>query len=106
MQTQPLPDFPYAAFGESLGFKGIRLTDPSRVGEAWDAALNTDRPVVFEAVVNADVATLPPHITREQAINFLKTIRKGDPDERGVIAESVKQVIAGVIPHRSKNPAK
>jgi thiamine pyrophosphate-dependent acetolactate synthase large subunit-like protein len=106
METQPLPDFPYAKFGESLGFKGIRVNKPDQVERAWDEALSADRPVVFEAVVDPNVATLPPHITREQAIHFLKAIRKGDPDERGIIGESVKQMIAGVIPHRAESHAR
>ena len=97
MQTQPLPNFPYAAFGESLGFLGIRVHEPDCVADAWDRALNADRPVVFEAVANEDVATLPPHITREQAMHFLKAVRK-DPDAAGVIKESFKQVLSGVLP--------
>jgi len=101
METQPLPDFPYARFAETLGFKGIRVDKPDQVDAAWDEALKSDRPVVFEAVVDGNVATLPPHISREQAMHFLKAVRKGDPEERGMIKESVKQIIAGVMPRRS-----
>jgi pyruvate dehydrogenase (quinone) len=100
MQTQPLPDFPYAAFGETLGFLGIRVNEPDRIGEAWDRALNADRPVVFEALANEDVATLPPHINREQAINFLKSVRK-DSEAAGVIKESVKQLLSGMLPGKT-----
>jgi pyruvate dehydrogenase (quinone) len=106
MQTQPLPDFPYARFAESLGFKGIRVKSPDEVESAWEQALNADRPVVFEAVVDGNVATLPPHISREQAIHFMKAFRKGDPDERGAVTESIKQVIAGIIPRRSEQHVK
>jgi pyruvate dehydrogenase (quinone) len=101
MQTQPLPDFAYARFAESLGFKGIRVKSPDEVESAWDQALNADRPVVFEAVVDGNVATLPPHITRDQAINFLKSMRKGDEEEEGVLKHSIKQMIAGVISRSS-----
>ncbi len=106
METQPLPDFPYARFGESLGFLGIRVEKPEDVDAAWDRALNADRPVILEAVVDGNVATLPPHISREQAMHFLKAMRSGDPDERGVIAKSIRQVVAGIIPHRSEEPVK
>jgi pyruvate dehydrogenase (quinone) len=102
MQTQPLPDFAYARFAESLGFKGIRVKSPDEVENAWEQALNADRPVVLEAVVDGNVATLPPHISRDQAIHFLKAIRKGDEEEPGVIKQSIKQMIAGVIPHRGE----
>jgi pyruvate dehydrogenase (quinone) len=97
MQTQPLPDFPYAAFGESLGFMGLRVNRPEQIDEAWERALSANRPVVFEAVANEDVATLPPHITREQAMHFLKSLPK-DAEAGGVIKESIKQVLSGILP--------
>ena len=106
MQTQPLPDFAYARFGESLGFKGIRVNSPDQVDEAWEQALNADRPVVLEAVVDGNIATLPPHITREQALKFFKAARKGDPDEGPMIGQSIKQMIAGVIPRKAEEHAK
>lgn len=97
MQTQPLPDFAYARFGESLGFTGIRVNKPEEVDEAWDRALRADRPVVFEAVVDGNVATLPPHISREEAINFLKGVRK-ERDAVGIVRESIQQLAAGILP--------
>lgn len=106
MQTQPLPDFAYARFAESLGFKGIRVNSPDQVDDAWEQALSADRPVVLEAVVDGNIATLPPHITREQAMKFLKAARKGDPDEGPMITQSIKQMIAGVIPRKSEEHAK
>ncbi len=102
METQPLPDFAYARFGESLGFKGIRVDSPDAVEAAWEEALNSDRPVVFEAVVDGNIATLPPHISRDQAIHFLKAVRKGDPDEGPMLGNQIRQMIAGVIPHRGE----
>ena len=106
METQPLPDFPYANFGESLGLKGIRVKSPDQVERAWEEALNADRPVVFEALADGNVATLPPHISREQAMHFLQAVKKGDAEEGGMIKQSIKQMIAGVIPHKADQHAK
>ena len=107
METQPLPDFPYASFAESLGFMGIRVNSPGDVVDAWQRALHADRPVVLEAVADGNVATLPPHISREEALHFLRALRKGDSEERGIIGQSIKQLIAGVIPHKTApQPAK
>jgi pyruvate dehydrogenase (quinone) len=58
--SQSLPDFPYAAYAELLGLVGIRVADPSEVDSAWERALRADRPVVLEAIVDADVPLLPP----------------------------------------------
>jgi pyruvate dehydrogenase (quinone) len=46
---------------------------------------------------------LPPHITFEEAHNLFSALRKGDPDEGGVIRESIKSVLAGILPHRGEN---
>ncbi len=106
VSTQELPDFPYAAFGESLGFKGVRVKSPDQVQGAWREALASDRPVVFEAVTSGNVATLPPHISMQQAEHFLNAARQGDPEEGGILKESIKQVFAGILPHKSAEHAK
>ncbi len=98
--TQNLPDFPYASYAESLGLKGIRVDKPEDVGPAWDAALSADRPVVFEAYVSADVTTIPPHISFEEAKNYASALLKGDPNEGGIIKASLKSVLEGLVPHR------
>jgi len=97
--TQSLPDFPYAAYADELGLKGIRVDNPDSVASAWEAALSADRPVVFEAYVSGDVPTLPPHISLEQAKEFTSALIKGDPNEGGIIKQSAKSIIEGVLPH-------
>jgi pyruvate dehydrogenase (quinone) len=96
--SQDLPDFPYARYGELLGFTGIRVDRPEQVGPAWDVALSATRPVVFEAYTDPNVSILPPHISFEQAKNFMSAMIKGDPDEKGVIIESAKSMMAGIFP--------
>ncbi len=56
-----------------------------------------------DAVVDPNIAQLPPHITLEQAHNLFSAMRKGDPDEGGVIKESIKSVLAGLLPHRAEH---
>ena len=77
--SQNIPDFPYARYAEMLGFKGIRVDDPDDVGPAWDEALSTDRPVVYEAVTDPEIPPLPPHIRFEQAQSMAKALAQGDP---------------------------
>ncbi len=100
--TQDLPDFPYARFAESLGLKGVRVDRAEDVGRAWEEALSADRPVVFEAVTSGDVPTLPPHISMEQAKEYMSALLKGDPDEGGIIKQSMKGMVAGILPHKDK----
>ena len=56
--------------------------------------------MIFDAVVDANIAQLPPHITFEQAHNLFSALAKGDPDEGGIIKESIKSVLAGILPHK------
>ncbi|WP_248580922.1 thiamine pyrophosphate-binding protein [Nocardioides sp. InS609-2] len=59
-ESQDLPSFPYAAYAELLGLRGIRVTEPGEVDAAWEAALSSDRPVVIEALTGPDTPLLPP----------------------------------------------
>jgi len=96
--TQSLPDFPYAHYAESIGLLGIRVDRPEAVADAWKAAFSADRPVVFEAYVSGDVPTLPPHITFEQAKEYTSALVKGDPNEKGIIQQSLKEMAKGALP--------
>jgi len=99
--SQNLPHFNYAQYADQIGLHGIRVERTEDIGNAWDRALASDRPVIFDAVVDANIAQLPPHITFEQAHNLFSALAKGDPDEGGVIKESIKEVLATLLPHGS-----
>jgi pyruvate dehydrogenase (quinone) len=99
--SQDLPDFPYARFAEECGLVGIRVDKPEDVAAAWDRALAADRPCILEAVTDPDTFILPPHITIEQAKNFTKMALKGDPEEAGVIKQTIKAMADRILPHGS-----
>jgi Thiamine pyrophosphate-requiring enzymes [acetolactate synthase, pyruvate dehydrogenase (cytochrome), glyoxylate carboligase, phosphonopyruvate decarboxylase] len=102
--AQDVIDFPYARYGEMLGFKGIRVERPEDIAEGWKKALAADRPCVIEFVTDPDVPPLPPHITWDQARAYLSALVKGDPDSSGIIRQSVRQMIKGVLPNRERSP--
>ncbi|HTV92915.1 MAG TPA: thiamine pyrophosphate-requiring protein [Verrucomicrobiae bacterium] len=101
--SQDLPPFNYAKYAEQLGFLGIRVERPEDVDAAWDRAFAADRPVVIDAKVSANIAQLPPHITFEEAHKYFSALVKGDPDEASVIKETIKSIIAGVVPSRERS---
>jgi pyruvate dehydrogenase (quinone) len=90
--SQDLPDFPYAAYAESLGLRGIRVDRPHQIAPAWEAAFASDRPVVVEAVTDPEVPPLPPHITFQQARALTSALRKGDVGWRGVVRQIYRDV--------------
>jgi len=90
--SQELPEFNYAAFAASIGLKGIRVEDASRVGAAWDEALSADRPCVVDFRTDPEIPPLPPHITFEQAKNFVTSLLH-DPSRSAIIRDSMKQLM-------------
>jgi pyruvate dehydrogenase (quinone) len=99
--SQELPDFPYAEYAKSIGLRGIRVEDPRKVGQAWDEALSADRPIVLEAVTDPDVPPLPPHISLEQAKNFMTSVLKGD---RGFLKKTAKELAVTALPGSGEKP--
>ena len=82
--SQDVPAFPYAGYGELLGLKAIRVERADQVAAAWDEALAADRPVVFEAVVDPDVPTLPPELMAAQKQKLMTALSGGDSRADGV----------------------
>jgi len=96
--SQQIPNVPYHKFAELIGLKGIYVDSPDAVASAWEEALAADRPVVIEFKTDPDVPPLPPHITLKQAKAFASTLTKGDPAEGSVILNTMRQVLAAVLP--------
>jgi pyruvate dehydrogenase (quinone) len=89
--TQQIPDFPYARYAELVGFKGMRCEDAESLSDMWREALaSTDRPVIFEVVVDREAPPLPPHIKLQQAQKMAKAIAGGDEDSVGMMQKAIK----------------
>jgi pyruvate dehydrogenase (quinone) len=75
----------FAAMGEAVGVRGIRLEDPGEVEAGIAAALAHDGPVLIDAVVNRTELAMPPSITVEMAKGFtlymVKAVISGRADE-------------------------
>lgn len=97
--SQKVPAFAFARYAEMLGLRGIRVETPDRISPAWDEALSSDRPVVYEALTDPEVPTLPPHITFNQAEHFMSSMAKGDPHLGHMIKQTFKEAIEGFLPH-------
>ncbi|OOB92315.1 thiamine pyrophosphate-requiring protein [Rathayibacter sp. VKM Ac-2630] len=71
--SQALPDVPFAAIAELLGFRGIRVEDPEALAGAWREAFACDRPVLIEVVTDRDVPLLPPFPAGEEKSASMRT---------------------------------
>ena len=88
--SQEVPDFPYAAFAELLGFHGIRVDAPDRVEAALDEAWASDRPVVIDAVTDPEVPILPPHIPLDMAKKLASALVKGDQNAGRIVRQAIR----------------
>jgi pyruvate dehydrogenase (quinone) len=76
--TQTIPDFDYASYANSIGFLGIRIDSPDQVTDAWLTALNADRPVLIEAITDAEISLFPDHVMVKKAEKLAAAVAKGD----------------------------
>jgi hypothetical protein len=83
-----------------IGLRGLRVERPEEVGPAWDEALRVDRPCVLDVKTDPKVPPLPPHITYDQAESYAQALLKGDPEALGLVWQSVKEGIQGILPSR------
>jgi pyruvate dehydrogenase (quinone) len=95
--TQSIPDFPYSKYAELLGLKGIFVSDPEKLGMAWDEALASDRPVILECYTDPNVPPLPPHITLKDAKNFM-SMTASEPELASVLKGSARQLLTSILP--------
>jgi len=92
--SQDLPDFAYDQYADMLGLKGLRIDSAEQIDKVLEEALAADRPVVINAYTDPEVAPIPPHISLEQAKNFMSSMVQGDPGSKHMIRQSMKQVAA------------
>jgi pyruvate dehydrogenase (quinone) len=91
-RSQAVPDFQYAEYAKLLGLGGQRVERPDQVDAAWQAAFASDRPFVIDAVVDADVPTLPPTLTHKQ-LDMLDQALAHDPAAERVRRQMEEQAI-------------
>jgi pyruvate dehydrogenase (quinone) len=96
--SQNIPDVPYAKYAELIGLKGVYCDKPKNIGAAWDEALASDRPVVLEFKVDAEIAPIPPHIMTEQLKKAAKAVVH-DPERVGIATKGVRQKLTEMAEH-------
>jgi pyruvate dehydrogenase (quinone) len=92
--SQNLPAFDYAAYAELVGLEGITIREDDEVAGAWERALAAERPVLIDAHTDPNVPPLPPHITAEQALNYMQSMLKGDSDRKHTLRATLKELFS------------
>ncbi|SDQ63039.1 pyruvate dehydrogenase (quinone) [Curtobacterium sp. UNCCL20] len=95
--SQDVETMDYAGYAELLGFTGIAVRGDDEVEAAVQRAFDNPGVTVIDAYVSRNVPPLPPHITREYAVNTAKSLLQGDPAELGVVKDSAKALAAEAV---------
>lgn len=93
--SQDIPDVPYASFAELLGLKGVRVEKPEQIDDALNEALTGVMPVVLDVLTDPNVPIMPPHIDMKQLSKFSKALLKGDPEQQGIVRQTIREVMQG-----------
>jgi pyruvate dehydrogenase (quinone) len=96
--SQDVPDFAYAEYAKMLGLDGIKVDDPTKVGDALDWAFDAKRPVLVEAYTDPSVPMLPPHINIKQMKLFTSAMLSGDSKAWDAIKQTYKDAVDNYFP--------
>lgn len=77
--SQDIPAFPYASYAELLGLTGLRVDSADIVGKTLDRALSMQTPVLVEAIVDADIPLLAPHLDEQHSQLMLDGLEAEGP---------------------------
>ena len=69
----------FAGFARVCGGKGFTIDNPKKCGSILEEALNTEGPILIEAVVDPYEPPMPPKVTFKQAKQLTKSLVKGEP---------------------------
>lgn len=97
--SQDVPAFNYAAYGELLGFEGIRIEKEDEIIPGLEKALKATKPVIVDVLSDKNVPPLPPHITFKEMKGMTSALLKGDTDFWGMIKQTYKDVVDTYLPH-------
>ena len=95
-----LPDVPYAEWAKLLGMDGARIDEPGQIEAVLDRAFAADRPFVIDAVVDAAVPLIPPHLVGDQVLKTAKAVFSGDPAFFTILEDGVRQTIVSAVKAR------
>lgn len=70
----------FVKFAEACGGVGFRCERPEEVRPAIEAALQSKKPAIVEAVVDPYEPPMPPRVTSEQALHMAESLARGEPN--------------------------
>jgi len=98
--SQAIPYVDFAGYARLIGLEGINVSRSSEIDEAWERAFAADRPVIVDALTTPDEPPIPPHVTRKQAEDLLKSVIADPRDGWRGLVEGFREMVEAVVPGR------
>ena len=83
--------------GQAPGLDGARIDDPGQIDPVLDRAFAANRPFVIDAVVDAAVPLIPPHLVGEQVLKTAKAEFSGDPAFFAILEEGIRETVVSAV---------
>ncbi|GAB4016585.1 thiamine pyrophosphate-dependent enzyme [Spirosoma koreense] len=80
-----LQSIDFAAYARACGATGFTIDDPKDAPEIIRQALAHDGPVIVDAIVDQNEPPMPGKITTTQAMEFAKSLARGEKDRNDII---------------------
>ncbi len=87
VQLQPID---FNLFAKACGAEAYTLTKPGEAGDTVERFLNTPGPAILEAVVDPLTAPMPGKIKGKQALHFVESLVRGEPDATEIFTTAMK----------------
>jgi len=87
----------FAAVAKACGAGGFTIEEPGQAESVLREALAYDGPAVIQCIVDPNEPPMPGKITTTQAINFAKSLARGEKDRGEIIKTVFKDRIREVI---------
>jgi pyruvate dehydrogenase (quinone) len=94
VELQPID---FAAYAKACGAAGFTIEDPNQCEATLREALAHPGPAVVQAVVDPNEPPMPGKLTTEQAINFGKSLVKGEKDRFDILKTVLKDKVREVV---------
>ncbi|MGI9101206.1 MAG: thiamine pyrophosphate-dependent enzyme [Terriglobales bacterium] len=80
----------FTAFARACGATGYFVENPKLCGGMMDQFLNTPGPALLEAQVDPLTAPMPGKIKASQALHFVESLARGEPDATEIFTTAMK----------------
>lgn len=87
----------FATIARGCGIQAVHIDDPSLCSSQLDAALNTEGPVLIEAVVDEFTPPMPAKIKASQALKFAEALMRGEPNRTKIVLTNLHDTVREIV---------